>query len=51
MRFSFPFGVEGGMWDVIVLISDPCLSNYLVLRSFLYTKSFSGHIVFEMISE
>ena len=25
---SFPFGNEGGMWDVIVLIPDHCLSNY-----------------------
>ena len=24
----FPFGIEGGMWDVIVLIIDPCLSFY-----------------------
>ena len=23
---SFPFGIEVGMWDVIVLISDHCLS-------------------------
>ena len=23
---SFPFGIEGGMWDVIVLIPDHCLS-------------------------
>ena len=25
---SFPFGIEGGMWDVIVLIPDHCLSIY-----------------------
>ena len=25
---SFPFGIEGGMWDVIVLIPDHCLSVY-----------------------
>ena len=24
----FPFGFEGGMWDVIVLIPDHCLSIY-----------------------
>ena len=24
----FPFGIEGGMWDVIVLIPDYCLSIY-----------------------
>ena len=23
---SFPFGIKGGMWDVIVLIPDHCLS-------------------------
>ena len=27
---SFPFGTEGGMWDVIVLFSDHCLSIYSV---------------------
>ena len=25
---SFPFGIEGGVWDVIVLIPDHCLSIY-----------------------
>ena len=25
---SFPFGIEGGMWGVIVLIPDHCLSIY-----------------------
>ena len=25
---SFPSGIEGGMWDVIVLIPDHCLSIY-----------------------
>ena len=25
---SFPFGIEGGMWDVIVLIPDHNLSIY-----------------------
>ena len=25
---SFPFGFEGGMWDVIVLIPDHCLSIF-----------------------
>ena len=24
----FPFGIEGGMWDVVVLIPDHCLSIY-----------------------
>ena len=26
---SFPFGNEGRIWDVIVLIPDQCLSIYL----------------------
>ena len=25
---SLPFGIEGGVWDVIVLIPDHCLSIY-----------------------
>ena len=25
---SFPFGFEDGMWDLIVLIRDHCLSIY-----------------------
>ena len=25
---SFPFGFEGGMWDLLVLIPDHCLSIY-----------------------
>ena len=25
---SFPFDIESGMWDVIVLIPDHCLSIY-----------------------
>ena len=28
MRHSFPFGFEGGMRDLIVLIPDHCLSIY-----------------------
>ena len=28
---SFPFGIEGWMWDVIVLIPDHCLSIYLLI--------------------
>ena len=27
---SFLFGIEGRMWDVIVLISDHCLSIYFL---------------------
>ena len=29
---TFPFGFEGGMWDLIVLIPDHCLSIYIVMR-------------------
>ena len=28
---SFPFGIEGRVWDVIVLISDHCFSIYLAI--------------------
>ena len=27
---SFPFGFEGGMWDLIILIPDHCLSIYFI---------------------
>ena len=29
---SFPFGIEGGMLDVIVLVPDHCLSVYFILE-------------------
>ena len=29
----FPFGIEGLMWDVIVLIPDHCLSIYCLGKS------------------
>ena len=32
---SFPFGIEGRMWVVIVLIPDHCLSIYFPLKKFL----------------
>ena len=38
-RFSFPFGIEGGMWDVIVLPPDHCLSIYFKIR----TRSQNGY--------
>ena len=28
---SFPFGFEGGKWDLIILISDYCLSIYPII--------------------
>ena len=30
---SFPFGLEGGMWDVIILIPVHCLSVYFSLAN------------------
>ena len=30
---SFPFGFEGGMWDLMVLVPDHCLSFYFVLSA------------------
>ena len=32
---SFPFGIEGGMRDVIVLIPDHCLSINFSTKSFI----------------
>ena len=29
---SFPFGFECGMWDLILLIQDHCLSVYILLK-------------------
>ena len=30
---SFPFGFKGGMWDLIVLVVELCLSIYFVYQS------------------
>ena len=30
----FPFGFEGGMWDLIVSVPDHCLSFYFLFISF-----------------
>ena len=30
MYASFPFGFEGGVWDLIVIVPDHCFSFYLV---------------------
>ena len=39
---SFPFGIKGGMWDVIVLIPDHCLSiysaNFMKLCSVMFAR-------------
>ena len=44
---SFPFGIEGGMWDVIVLIPDHCFSLYFSYHSLveiqLIGHKFGGH--------
>ena len=46
---SFPFGIEGGMWDVIVLIPDHCLSIYFGISSykfpFYYNEIFTTYRV------
>ena len=34
MCASFPFGFEGGMWDLIVFIPDHCLSIYFFYKTF-----------------
>ena len=38
---SFPFGIEGGMWDVIVLIRDHCLSIYFPILNKIISKTVS----------
>ena len=39
MCSSFPFGIEGEMWDVIVLIPDHYLSIYLVTEPSAYSEA------------
>ena len=39
-RPYFPFGFEGGVWDLIVLIPDHCLSIYFALSSIIRSNSF-----------
>ena len=34
--FFFPFGFEGGMWDLIALVPDHCLSFYFAMKSLFY---------------
>ena len=31
----FPFGFEGGMWDLIVFVPDHCLSFILIINELL----------------
>ena len=33
VRASFPFGFEGGMWDLILLVLDHYLSYYFLHQS------------------
>ena len=41
LRASFLFGFVGGIWDLIVLIPDHCLSIYLFLFCIFNYSSFS----------
>ena len=44
---SFPFGIEGGIWDVIVFIPDHCLPVYFAFRlivCFLHQKRYIGTV-------
>ena len=58
VRPSFPFGYEGGIWDLTVLVSDHCLSTYPSrIRNGIYVLlglhiEFSSlpKLVFELIS-
>ena len=29
----FPFGFEGGIWDLIILVPDHCISFYFVIAA------------------
>ena len=42
---SFPFGIEGGMWDVVVLIPDHCLSIYFSFTNFACPKNFYRNVI------
>ena len=35
MYVSFPFGLEGGMWDLIISMSDNCCSDNFTEAFFL----------------
>ena len=32
MCASFPFGFDGGMWDLIVIVSDHCISFHFAMK-------------------
>ena len=40
----FPFGFEGRIWDLIVSVSDHCLSFYFTtdLQTVIYTQQFTA---------
>ena len=40
-------GIEGGMWDVIILIPDHCLSIYFVLAE--YDSFFQNYVILSFI--
>ena len=42
----FPFGIVGGMWDVIVLIPDYCLSIYFTYLQSNHYVSVKDHVQF-----
>ena len=41
---SFTFGIEGGMWDVIALIPDHCLSIYFISHFIKNTDCQGVHV-------
>ena len=50
MYASLPFGFEGGMWYLIVLITDYCLSIYFgVFTEQPYDKPLERNIVYSPI--
>ena len=40
MCTSYPFGIEGGMWDIGILISDHCLSIHFIKNTYSYNSVF-----------
>ena len=36
---SFPFGFEVGMWDLIVLVTDHCISFYFSILAMVLENS------------
>ena len=43
MCASYPFGFEGGMWDLIILVADHCLSFYFLWLFDVCCICFSVH--------